>query len=65
MVNVNMEMGESNIRSTKVEKPLELEFDLGNLMASDPNEIQIKMLRYLMIRIRIPAHQPTSPLTVC
>lgn len=36
---------QSNIRSTKVEKPLELEFDIGNLLVTDPNEIQVKALR--------------------
>ncbi|CAG7825101.1 unnamed protein product [Allacma fusca] len=32
------------IRSTKVDKPLELELDIGNLLASDPNELNLKHL---------------------
>ncbi|CAG7835924.1 unnamed protein product [Allacma fusca] len=33
------------IRSTKVDKPLELELDIGNLLASDPNELNLKHLK--------------------
>jgi len=40
-----MEVDETNIRSTKVDKALELDIDVGNLMASDPNELQIRSLR--------------------
>jgi len=40
-----MEVDELNIRSTKVEKTLEVDFDVGNMMASDPNEIQVKLLK--------------------
>jgi len=35
----------SNIRPTKVDKVLELDFDLGNLLASDPNEVFVKSLK--------------------
>jgi regulator of ribosome biosynthesis len=33
------------IRSTSVDKPLELEFDVGNLLASDPNELNLKKVK--------------------
>ena len=37
---------EASIRSTQVEKPLDLEYDIGNLLASDPNELDVKKLKY-------------------
>jgi len=41
-----MEVEESsNIRSTKVEKPLQADYDLGNLFLSDPNEVDVASLR--------------------
>jgi len=33
------------IRSTKVEKQLEIEIDLGNLLGTDPNEVSVKDLK--------------------
>ena len=36
---------EVRIRSIKVDKPLDLDFDIGNLMASDPNELDVKQLK--------------------
>jgi len=38
-------MAESNIRSTTVDKTLQLEFDLGNLLASDPNDLNARDLK--------------------
>lgn len=32
------------LKSTKVDKQLELDLDVGHLMASDPNELSIKEL---------------------
>jgi len=35
----------NNIRSTHVDKDLELEFDLGNLLANDPNQVLVQSLK--------------------
>lgn len=35
----------ATIRSIQVDKPLELEFDIGNLLASDPNELLTQKLK--------------------
>jgi hypothetical protein len=41
-----MEVEESKIRSTKVEKELVVEPDLGNLLLSDPNQLLLTSLKY-------------------
>ena len=34
-----------NIKSVQVDKAVELEYDLGNLLAYDPNDIDVNILR--------------------
>lgn len=34
-----------NLKSTRVEKHLELQFDIGSLLAIDENELEVKKLK--------------------
>ena len=38
--------GDDEIHTTVVEKPLDLEYDLGNLSATDPNPMDLKSYKY-------------------
>ena len=38
---------QSKFKSTEVEKEVELQFDLGRLLATDLNELDVQSLKYL------------------
>ena len=40
---------QSKFKSTEVEKEVELQFDLGRLLATDLNELDIQSLKYLFL----------------
>lgn len=40
---------QSKFKSTEVEKEVELQFDLGRLLATDLNELDVQSLKYLFL----------------
>lgn len=40
---------QSKFKSTEVEKEVELQFDLGRLLAADLNELDVQSLKYLFL----------------